>query len=60
MRHKILNISQLFYLSLVINKINCEIFSAIDELEKFVATEHILISELEKFANQIKDDYVYR
>lgn len=60
MIYAVLTISLLLYLSLVINEINCEIFSAIEELEQLAANENALIFELEKFANQVKDDYVYR
>lgn len=57
----IFNFSLLFgVISLLISRIDCEIFSAIEELEKLAANENILIDELAKFANQIEDEYVHR
>lgn len=61
MGYKILNISLLFYISsVIIEQSDCEIFSAIEELEKLAANEQVLIYELEKLANQVNDDYVHR
>lgn len=39
---------------------DCEIFSAIDELQKLAANEKILINELRAFALEVNDDYVNR
>lgn len=62
MIYEVVNISLLFYLylSFVINQVDCEIFSAIEELENLAANENALIFELEKLADQVNDDYLYR
>lgn len=60
MIYSVVNISLLIYLSLVINQVDCEIFSAIEELENVAANENALIFELEKLADQVKDNYLYR
>lgn len=39
---------------------NCEIFSAIDELEKLAYDEKIIIEEFQVFASDLNDDYVDR
>ncbi len=49
-----------YFISLVINEIDCEIFSAIEELAKLAENENVLIHELEKLANQVNDDYLFR
>lgn len=43
-----------------VTEINCEIFSATEELEKLVISENLLLLELEVFADKLKDDYLYR
>lgn len=37
---------------------NCEIFSAIEQLEKFVETEELIISHLKIFAEELNNVYV--
>lgn len=39
---------------------DCEIFSAIDELQKLAVNEKILINELRTFALEVNDEYVNR
>ncbi|KAJ6642529.1 Prolyl 4-hydroxylase subunit alpha-1, partial [Pseudolycoriella hygida] len=47
-------------LLLCVGLANCEIFSAIEELEQQFSNENLLITALEKFSEKVKDDYVYR
>lgn len=47
-------------LVICIRLVNSEIFSSIEELENQFNNEKLLINELEKFAEKVKDDYVYR
>lgn len=44
----------------VIIHVDCEIFSAIEKLEKLFRSEGIFIRELDKFSKNIDDDYVNR
>lgn len=50
----------IFIDSSLIAKINCEIFSAIQELEKLAVNEKFLIKEFKVFASQVNDDYINR
>ncbi|KAJ6644589.1 Prolyl 4-hydroxylase subunit alpha-2, partial [Pseudolycoriella hygida] len=52
--------SLFFYLIVYVPNIYSELFSAIDKLEKLAANEKFLTQELEKFAIQVNDDYVFR
>lgn len=40
--------------------VNCEVFSAIEELVKLALDEELLIKELEILAAQLNDDYLSR
>lgn len=40
--------------------VNCEVFSAIDELEKLAVSEKLITEELKDFAYLIESDYVNR
>lgn len=51
---------EIFLIISLLTSINCEIFSAIEELEKLAAVEQIIIKELQSFATQLNDDYVNR
>lgn len=37
---------------------NCEIFSAIEELDKLAVNERLIAEELKIFASQVNDDFV--
>lgn len=59
----LLNVEKLLFLlafSLIISKFNCEIFSAINELEKLFDDEEIIILQLKSFAKHVSNDYVNR
>lgn len=47
-------------INLLVLSISCEIFSAINELEKLSVSEKIIIDELKILASQLRDDYVDR
>lgn len=49
-----------FGVCFVITHVNCEIFSAIEQLEQLFDSERIFIKELEKFAEEVDNDYINR
>lgn len=48
------------FLALMEMNVDCEIFSAVDELEKLAVDEKLIIEELKVLAKTIDNDYVNR
>lgn len=54
----VVNLSFLLFIYLAFVEVNCEIFSAVTELEKLAANERIIFDELEILATQINHEYI--
>lgn len=50
----------LVLIQLLVRKARCEIFSAIDELEKLAIREKVIIEQLKVLADQLNDEYIDR
>lgn len=55
-----INIKNALFILNFFRQLNCEMFSAIDKLEKLARDEKLILQELEIFANQVNDDYIVR
>lgn len=53
-------IQVVLFIIIILRKIDCEIFSSVDRLEKLVSDEKNLLQELRFFANQVNDAHINR
>jgi hypothetical protein len=48
----------IFYITTMLQTSNCEVFSAIVELEKLADFEKLILEDLKVFAAEIEDEYL--